>query len=613
MKRPRSIAVLGLLAACAAGQTGADDAAARQAIAPDALLKTPVAGLERTEASAEVVPIKGEPFGSALRVKIGGPAPDSNVTQLTIRNAIPVRKGDALLASLYVRGAAAGGKSPAQTMLLFERATAPWTKSVTRGVSSLSKPEAWKRVSVPFAAAGDYAPGEAMLSLRFAFGAQTIEIGGLSLLDYGSAVTAESLETLAASQNPLGSVTATVHPGERRQTMLGMGGNFCQPRYGATEPEDAVGRYNLAHLHVAHARIGIPLNAWAPERGPARDEGPAHAALLQMREMARRKIPITGSVWEGPAWLLGGRREQSGRTLPPDRYGDCIEAIAQFLVAARDRYGATVDTFSFNEADYGVNFKFTPAQIDAFIRQAGPRFQQLGLKTKFLVGDTANGSNFVDYVPALLADRQIQPYLGPLAFHCWDALSAPDARYAQIAEIGRKAGKPVWCTEAGHDAQLWQKQNPWQSWDNALGTAIAYEKTVRLTDASLMDYWTYQDNYPLVSKDGSKPYPVFAVMKQMEAVLSPKAVIAAITCGSEDLRAVASIGPRPSQAAVLLINPIGRGSVTLAGLPPGSEAAIEESTAEAQGRRRTAAVDAGGRLTVPLPARSVVTVAIGAQ
>jgi len=126
-----------------------------------------------------------------------------------------------------------------------------------------------------------------------------------------------------------------------------------------------------------------------------------------------------------------------------------------------------------------------------------------------------------------------------------------------------------------------------------------------------MDYWTYQDNYPIVSKDGATAYPVFAVMRQMEEVLAPQFTIAATTCGNEELRALASVGPTASQAAVLLVNPIGRGSVTLAGLPPKSEAAIEESDMQGQGRRRRATVDAGGRLTVALPARSVVSVVIG--
>ncbi len=580
----------------------------KQVVPPNALLTTPVGGLERTQATASIVPVSGQGFASALRVKIAASAPDSNVTQLTIRSAAAVKKGDAMLASLFVRGSSADGKMPGQTMLLFERATSPWTKSVSQGIGTPKRRESWKRVLIPFTAAEDYAPGEAMLSLRFAFGAQTIEVGGLSLVDYGSTKSVAALQELAATENALGKVSAALHLSETRQTMLGLGGNFCQPRYGATEPMDAVGRYTLENLRVAHARIGIPLNNWAPEPGVYKDEAQSRAALLQMQEMARRKIPIVGSVWEGPLWMLGGAREQSGRTLAPAKYADCIEAIGRFLVTARDKYGATVEYFSFNEPDYGVNFKFTPQQMAAFIRQAGPRFQAMGLKTKFLIGDTANGNNFVDYVQPLLNDAHIRTYLGPLAFHCWDALSTPDARYAQIAEIGRKAGRPVWCTEAGHDAALWTKPDPWKSWDNALNTATAYEKTVRLTGAGLMDYWTYQNNYPIVQPDGKQEYPVFSIVRQMENVFAAQSKIAATTSENEDLHIVASAGPRAGQFAVLLINPVGAGSVALTGLPPNAAVMVVESTARQQGRRERKTADAMGRLTVAVPTRSVVSV-----
>lgn len=581
-------------------------------IAEDALLTTPVGGLERTQAKTEIVPVMGEAFSKALRVTLQTGATETNATQLTIPNAVPVQKGDTLLALFSVRGAATQAGRPAQVEFLFEKATDPWTKSATQAGIAPRDPKVWRRVLVPFTSVDTYAPGEAMISLRFAFGAQTVEVGGLSVINYGKSKTADELITLAASQNLLGdAVRVTVNQKITRQTMTGFGGNFAQPRYGRTEPMDPVGQYNLQHLRVVHARIGIPLNWWTPEKGVYKDEAQARASLLALQDFTRRKIPVVASIWEGPAWLLGGQPEQSGRTLPPEKYADCIEAITRYLVTARDKYGATVDYVSFNEPDYGVNFKFTPQQMADFIRQAGPRFKALGLKTRFVTADTANAANFADYARPLLEDKSIAPYLGPLAFHSWDALNAPDASYAAIAELGEKYRKPVWCLEAGHDAQLWQANNPWASWENGLRTALAYEKTIRLTGASLMDYWTYQDNYPLVSQDGKSPYPVFHVMQQMEEVFAPGAKVAETTVsGSDELRALATMGPKKGTFSVLIVNPVGAGTVTVAGLPSGANVTLVQSTAE--GQRKTIAtkqrVDRTGNLTVPVASRSVVTI-----
>jgi O-glycosyl hydrolase len=578
-------------------------------IAADALLETPVGGLENTQATTDVIPVAGQPFQRALRVTIRKDSPETNATQLTAPISAPVEKGDTLLASFYLRGTAADGKRPAQAMLLFERRVSPWTKSISEGAVARTSPTLWRRVTAPFTAAETYRTGEAMVSLRFAFGPQTVEVGGLSVVDFGKRKTVSELARSLVESTPLTDARVTVNFKDTRQTMLGFGGDFCQPRYGATEPMDAVGSYCLENLHVAHARVGIPLNYWTPQKGVYRDDAQAHAAFLAMQELARRKIPIAASIWEGPIWLLGGKPEEMRRTLAPAKYADCIEAIARFLTTARDKYGVTADDISFNEADWGVNFHFTSAEIAAFIRQAGPRFRALGLPTKFLVGDTTGGMPLPDYARPLLEDATLQPYLGPLAFHCWDALGAPDWRYEQIAALGREFHKPVWCTEAGHDSALWQAPDPWRSWDNALRTALAYEKTLRLTDAALLDYWTYQDNYPIVDKQTLQPYPVFHVIRQMERALPAGAKIVSALSDHDELHALAAVGPGARDLSVLLINTVGAGRVTIGGLPPRTVLTVVRSDSSRQEVRQPVRLDAdqSGQLSLTLTAQSVVT------
>jgi hypothetical protein len=589
------------------GIAGTVSMAQTSVLPPDAVLHMPVGGLERTDSKASVVPAPGQPFRSALKVIVRKPASETNATQLTIPIAEAVEKGDVLLATFWLRGASADGRNPARIEFLFERTENPWTKSVTQGAAASRNPNLWRKVIVPFRAAESYGPREAMTSLRFALQPQTVEVGGLEVLNYRKTTTLDALTDLAISGNPLGRARVAIDLRKTRQILQGLGGNFCQPRYGSTEAMDAVGRYVLGHLNVRHARIGLPLEQWYPAPDVYRDTDQARASLLTLQEMARRKIPTVVSVWEGPGWMLGGSREQSGRTLPPAMYGECIKAIGHYLVTARDRYHAPVQYFSFNEPDSGVNFRFTPSQMADFIRQAGPQFAALGLKTKFLVGDTANGTNFYEYAKPLLEDRTIAPYLGPLAFHCWDALSASDLSYTRIAELGRQYKKPVWCLEAGHDSALWQAADPWGSWENGLRTALAYERTLRLTGASLIDYWTYQDNYPLVDKQSVRPYPVFHVMEQLQDVVRPNYRVASSRSNRDDLQVLATSGPRRG-FGVLLVNPVGAGAVTIAGLPPRSKVVIGVSDKTSQRRSRTAVVGPRGELQLALPTRSVISI-----
>ncbi len=596
--------VLSTLATVFAGQDGLPEG--RPVLPPEAHLTTPVGGLERTRSQASVVPVTGQPFFRALRVVVGAAAEETNATQLTIPNSAPVARGDVLMAELWIRGTRPDGK-PARAEFLFERSQSPWTKSVVFPVSAPAAAGKWRLWRIPFEAAEDYASGEAMASVRLAFGPQTVFLAGLRVLSYGRSVRLDRLMDEAAAAQPLGTVEASFDLRSTRQTMLGLGGNFCQPRYGSSEPMDAVGRYCLENLNVAHARIGLPLDHWAPERGRYATDGPALAAMAAMGEMARRKIPMVVSVWEGPQWMLPGRRE-SGRVLPRENYDECIEAIVRFLTEAKRRHGAEADYFSFNEPDYGVNFRFSPREMADFIRIAGPKFRAAGLKTRFVVADTANGTNLYNYARSLLQDASIAAYLGPIAFHSWDALGATDEAYARIAELGRQYRKPVWCLEAGHDAQLWQARDPWGTWENALRTALAYERTLRLTGAELMDYWTYQDNYPLVDGKTSRPYPVFHVMRSMERVFARGSKVVVPRLTSEELRAIGTVGPGAGRFAALLVNPIGPGRAVLKGLPPGARVTIETHAAREQNSRREAAVGRDGTLEVPLGSRSVACV-----
>jgi len=568
------------------------------------LTSTPVGGLENTNSTSEIISVAGQAFKQAVRVTVRKRAADSNSTQMTILNSEPIRKGDVMLARVWIRGKAGDGK-PARVEFLFEKATNPWTKSIWQPLTAPSDGTSWKRFLIPFASAEDYGKGDAMASLRFATTIQQVEIGGLEIINFGKTKSLEELVEMRMADNKLGNATLTVDMKKTAQTMMGMGGNFCQPRYGHTVPLDRNGKYCLDNLKVAHARIGLPLNYWNPARGVYKNEAQAKASLLALQEMKKRGIPTVVSVWVGPEWMVGPDR--SGMVLKPEMVDPCIESIAEYLKTGRDEYGVEPEYFSFNEPDYGVNFKFDPPRFSGFIKRAGEKFKKMGIKTKFLVADTANGANFKELAVPLLEDKSIAPYLGPIAFHCWDALGAQEDVYRGIAELGRKYNKPVWCLEAGHDAALWEKPNPWESWDNAFGTAMAYAKTVRLTEASLMDYWTYQNNYPLIDEDTGKPHPVFHVMKQMQDVLAAGRTIIASRSSSDEIQHVVSV--KGKSFAALIVNPIGSGSVVLKGLTANAKAQVIVSDKTSQGRlAKVVTTDASGSVSVTVPTRSIVTV-----
>ena len=568
---------------------------------PRALSTTAVDGLSNTHSSSQLMtPNLGSHLSLAMRVQIRDASEQNNATQLGLQTSAPVKAGDTMLATFSVRGTRAKGL--AHIRFLFPQTTSPWTTSVIRDFDVTSK---WQEIKVPFTASIVYATGQGQALFYLAFGPQTIDIGDPEVEDLGNSISFEALTEKL--DPPIGTVRISFDKKHPQQTMVGFGGDFPAARYGRTEALDSVGEYVLSHLHVAHARVGLPLNYWAPSPGQYQLEGPAQASMETLAAMAKRHISTVLSIWEGPTWMLAGKPEQQERELSKDQYPACIDAIAQYLLTAKSKYGVNVAYLSFNEPDYGVNFKFTSLTMRDFIRNAGPRFADLGLKTKFLVGDTGGGTSLIDFATPILEDPTITDYLGPIAFHCWDALSASDDQYMAIRQLGNRFKKSILCLEVGHDSGLWRAEgNPFSTWDNALRTAMVYAKSLQLSGASVMDYWTYEDNYPLVDHKNNAPYPVFDVIEQMQAEFAPGRRVVPAKSTSTAVQVAGSIGRRGDLAA-LLVNSGGSGRAIVSGFSPSAKVRVLVRTN--QGFKSSVLIASNeGVLTIGLPTRSVVTV-----
>ncbi len=604
--------VLLCLAVCKVPQIRAQTAEKPAALPPNQAVLASDALEKINWPNAQTFDVNGQTFARALRVRVPPTQGESNAVQITINNGAPVKKGDVLLATFAARGQATAREpgaeaGAAQIMFLFEGSSEPWTKSVTRGIS-LPSATVWRRVAIPFVAQQDYATGAAMASLRLAFGEQTIELADLQVRDFGDAISLEKMRAIAANLSPLGALDVTINAAHTRQTMRGLGGNYTAGgREGWGTVNDHVAQYTRAHLHPVHARLGFSLKLWQPQAGGSFVTDGKNGEVLKMAgEFAARKVPMTASIWEAPAWMT--TNEGDRKIIPEAQWDAAINAIAAFLERAQ-KQGAPIETLSFNEADWGVDIHWAPARLAAFIKRAAPEFARRGLKTKWLVGDTTSGAALVDYARPLLEDAELRPFLGPIAFHGWDALGASDATYRAIYQLAAKYHREVWCLEAGSDSSAWQLDpKVWPTWNYALDVAVVYAVTIAEARASVVDYWTYRDDYPLVDKD-NQPYPVFGVLQQFNRAFGAGTRIVEANAPSADLRVLAGVKPDGTTVA-MLINPIGAGQVTLRGLKPHSTVTFTLSDEKGQGVKffEQSTVSANGAVICALPARSIMFV-----
>lgn len=188
-----------LFSACikreAAPGTSLDAGAQQTSFDVESAPRTPVLGergieefvLQGDTDKVELTPItvEGQPFTKAYRAIIKEQGSSEWAVQVQAPTSSPVKKGDVMLATFYVRYVKPQESGRAQTEFVFERAGEPYTKSITYPVYLT---EEWRKVQVRFKSAEDYPVGGAQMIFRLGYAPQIIEIAIASVDNYGDSV-----------------------------------------------------------------------------------------------------------------------------------------------------------------------------------------------------------------------------------------------------------------------------------------------------------------------------------------------------------------------------------------------------------------------------------------
>jgi hypothetical protein len=128
------------------------------------------------------IAVTAEPFTEAIRATIKEGSGHEWAVQLVAENAAPIDRGDAILATFYLRTDRPQEGGVGETEFVFELNGSPYTKSIQYPVQAGG---GWSKVQVRFKAAQAYAAGEAHAIFRLGYDPQTIEIGGVKVESFG--------------------------------------------------------------------------------------------------------------------------------------------------------------------------------------------------------------------------------------------------------------------------------------------------------------------------------------------------------------------------------------------------------------------------------------------
>jgi hypothetical protein len=314
-------------------------------------------------------------------------------------------------------------------------------------------------------------------------------------------------------------VRVQVYPEILKQKIESIGGNYCQANY-TSHAWDAIGEATLNEFRPSHVRLALPLQfenqPYETYNGKKIVEQPTVITLLEAMKRMKTEFGVTNftiSVWRVPNEVVDKPERNDKRRIKPEHYAEVIDMIEAFLVEAKSKYGVEADYFSFNESDGGYMTIFSPEETIVFFKMAAERFQKAGLKTKFLWADTAQTLGTVEFATMIAADSTIWKYLGPLCFHSWWSEKIPDSEFERIAAYAKAWNRPVWCSELGFDAMAWRQRGMNESWDYAFRFAKISHRMMKYAEVEVSMYWTWQNNYGIMSADTKTKYPSYYVTR----------------------------------------------------------------------------------------------------
>ncbi|MGE5489033.1 MAG: endo-1,4-beta-xylanase [bacterium] len=132
-------------------------------------------------ARLSTVTVTGQPFSSALRIEVTKKPQRANVVQLSAPVEAAIAGGDVLMISFWMRSATPGEATLDAGLI----GTAGPFRRPALNMPAVAGTE-WKKVTFPFALQRPINKGESQVYFNLGMREQTVEIGGIELLNYGT-------------------------------------------------------------------------------------------------------------------------------------------------------------------------------------------------------------------------------------------------------------------------------------------------------------------------------------------------------------------------------------------------------------------------------------------
>ncbi|MBD3343970.1 MAG: T9SS type A sorting domain-containing protein [Chitinivibrionales bacterium] len=148
--------------------------------------------LQGSDGSMRIVSVSGQPFTEAIEVTTTSKPANDYLFQLNTPTITSVAGDDILLGIAYLRAIESSVETgEVKVGFIFEKAGTPYTKSASMLLRTGS--DEWKTCYIPFQCSDNYAAGDAQVNLKCGYDPQTVEIGGVKVLNYRKTLAIDDL------------------------------------------------------------------------------------------------------------------------------------------------------------------------------------------------------------------------------------------------------------------------------------------------------------------------------------------------------------------------------------------------------------------------------------
>ncbi len=372
-------------------------------------------------------------------------------------------------------------------------------------------------------------------------------------------------------------------PEQEGRKFDGVGGNF---RLQNPKMDPQVIDYSLKNLRVAWSRVEMPWRLWHPDenKDPIAEakKGNIDPKVKASLEMAQRLdkmgIPVILAAWFAPDWVIIGERARGvnldgsrGNALDQTKKDKIYESLTSYIKYLKDEYGVETVMFSFNESDLGIDVRQTPEEHNMLIKELGAHLRKQGLKTEFLLGDTADANGW-EFTTLASMDPETRPYIGAVSFHSWRGWT--DENLIKWKDIANRVDVPLFVGEGSIDAGAWRYPQIFEEPTYALDEIDVYMKILNISQPISILQWQLTSDYSVLSgggifgndKDDLYPTQRFFNLKQLGSTPQGLKSIP-ITTNKNGVTSAAFGDMETGKYAIHIVNKGASRTVELSGLP----------------------------------------------